>query len=165
MPEMSGYNRELAEYGTTVSRMERFADAASSNASNEFRFSRIRRFEKDGDTGTRSDLVFGAIGQASGRYLLCRVAAAAARKLHKRNERIQDTINNVLIRLSKSSPVFKAAALPEARHPVVPRSTRSFHSPAILDLNLISVAAGHLETKAAERPRRLACGGAPCLAG
>lgn len=165
MPEMTGYNRELDESGPSASRMESLAGAVSSCASNESRLSRIRCFEKDGDTGPRSDLVFGALGQASGRYQLCRVAAAATRKLHMWNKRIQDTMNDVLMRLSKSGPVFKAAAVPEARCPAVAPSPCSFHFPAVRDQNLVSVAAGHLETKAAEPSGSMACGGVPCLAG
>lgn len=51
----------------------------------------------------RSDLVFGALGAAPGRYRLCRMTAQAGRKLHTRKNRIQDTLNNVLLLLSDST--------------------------------------------------------------
>jgi hypothetical protein len=46
----------------------------------------------------RSDLVFGATKQISNRFLLANTLATAARGLHKRGTRIQDTTNDVLIR-------------------------------------------------------------------
>ena len=51
----------------------------------------------------RSDLVFGALGPAPGRYRLCRLTAQAGRKLHTRKNRIQDTLNDVLLLLSGST--------------------------------------------------------------
>lgn len=51
----------------------------------------------------RSDLVFGALGAAPGRYRLCRLTAKAGRKLHTRKNRIQDTLNDVLLLLSSST--------------------------------------------------------------
>jgi len=49
----------------------------------------------------RSDLVFSALGPAPGRYQLCQLTAKAGRKLHTRKNRIQDTLNDVLLLLSK----------------------------------------------------------------
>lgn len=51
----------------------------------------------------RSDLVFSALGSTPGRYRLCRMTAQAGRKLHTRKNRIQDTLNNVLLLLSNST--------------------------------------------------------------
>lgn len=48
----------------------------------------------------RSELVFGARVHQPNRYQLCRLVALATRKLHKPSDRIQDTINHVLIRLA-----------------------------------------------------------------
>ena len=53
----------------------------------------------------RSDLIFDALTHMSNRYRLCRLAATATRRLHKPRTRIQDTMNCVLMRFSKSSPV------------------------------------------------------------
>ena len=59
----------------------------------------------------RSDLVFAAVAGPSNRYRLCQLATKATRKFHKPNSRLQDTINNVLVRLGsdKSSKTFRAA--------------------------------------------------------
>ncbi len=51
----------------------------------------------------RSDLVFSALGSAPGRYRLCRLTAKAGRELHTRKNRIQDTLNDVLMLLSNST--------------------------------------------------------------
>ncbi len=51
----------------------------------------------------RSELVFSALGPAPGRYRLCRLTAKAGRKLHTRKNRIQDTLNDVLLLLSNST--------------------------------------------------------------
>ncbi len=60
----------------------------------------------------RSDLIFDALTHVSNRYQLCRLAATATRRLHKPRSRIQDTMNDVLMRFSKSSPVQE----PQAAH-------------------------------------------------
>jgi hypothetical protein len=60
----------------------------------------------------RSELIFGALTHISNRYQLCQLASKATRKLHKPNTRLQDTMNDVLVRFRESSP---AAAVP-VRH-------------------------------------------------
>ena len=57
----------------------------------------------------RSGLVFGALGQISNRYWLCRVATKATRKVHRPNTRLQDTINDVLERFREANPEAKMA--------------------------------------------------------
>lgn len=47
----------------------------------------------------RSDLVFGAVARVSNRFGLCKVATKATRMLHRPNTRLQDTINEVFIRI------------------------------------------------------------------
>ncbi len=61
----------------------------------------------------RSDLVFGVQVQVPNRYQLCRLASHATRKLHKPNDRIQDTVNDVLILFRKASPVAEACVVPK----------------------------------------------------
>jgi hypothetical protein len=56
----------------------------------------------------RSDLVFGAMTNVSGRYLLAKLASNATRKLHRPNTRIQDTMNDVFMRFSRVSPMAGA---------------------------------------------------------
>jgi hypothetical protein len=56
----------------------------------------------------RSKLVFGAMAYVSNRYLLTGLASKATRKLHRRNTRIQETTNDVLVRFSRASPIAVA---------------------------------------------------------
>ena len=51
----------------------------------------------------RSKLVFDAVNVVSNRFLLAKVASKATRKLHRRNTRMQDTVNEVLAYLSRRS--------------------------------------------------------------
>lgn len=60
----------------------------------------------------RSELIFGALTHVSNRYQLCQLASKATRKLHKPNTRLQDTMNDVLVRFREQSP---AAAMPANR--------------------------------------------------
>mgnify|MGYP001551530263 FL=1 len=52
----------------------------------------------------RSQLIFGALTHVRNRYELCQLASKAARKLHKPTTRLQDTMNEVLIRFHDSNP-------------------------------------------------------------
>ncbi len=72
-----------------------------------------REMAEAGPLKGRSESVFRARVQLPNRYQLCRLAALATRKLHKPSDRIQDTINDVLLRLgvhvsesTSTSPVF-----------------------------------------------------------
>lgn len=60
----------------------------------------------------RSDLVFGAMTHVSNRFQLTKLAANATRKLHRPNTRIQETMNDVLIRFSQANPMADEAAEP-----------------------------------------------------
>ena len=93
----------------------------------------------------RSDLVFGAHVQVSNRYLLCQLAAHATRKLHKPNDRIQDTVNDVLTHFRKANPIAETglprkSAVARAVSPV--RVIRSI-APPIEYLDLKRVALNH----------------------
>lgn len=61
----------------------------------------------------RSDLVFGVHAQVPNRYLLGRLAAHATRKLHKPNDRIQDTVNDVLTLFRKANHMAEASVSPK----------------------------------------------------
>jgi hypothetical protein len=61
----------------------------------------------------RSELIFGALTHVNNRYQLCQLASKATRKLHKPNTRLQDTMNDVLLRFRETSP---AAAALSSRH-------------------------------------------------
>ncbi len=58
----------------------------------------------------RSELIFGALTHVRNRYQLCQLASKATRKLHKPNTRLQDTMNDVLVRFRDSDPVAAAAS-------------------------------------------------------
>ena len=49
----------------------------------------------------RSKLIYGALRPVGNRYTLCQVASQATRRFHRPNTRIQDTMNQVLTRLSQ----------------------------------------------------------------
>jgi hypothetical protein len=70
----------------------------------------------------RSELIFGALTHVSNRYQLCQLASKATRKLHKPNTRLQDTMNDVLVRFRDSDPV---AATPSHKEAIsMPRPQR-----------------------------------------
>jgi hypothetical protein len=48
----------------------------------------------------RSDLVFAVMPHVPNRFLLTRLAATATRKFHRPNTRIQETVNEVLMRFN-----------------------------------------------------------------
>ncbi len=53
----------------------------------------------------RSQLIFGALTHVKNRYELCQLASKAARKLHKPTTRLQDTMNEVLVRFHQKNPM------------------------------------------------------------
>jgi hypothetical protein len=66
----------------------------------------------------RSDLVFGALSHVKNRYQLCQLASRATRKLHKPNTRVQETMNDVLVRFEHSNPASAVTVAPVAQVPV-----------------------------------------------
>ena len=50
----------------------------------------------------RSDLVFEALHTLRNRYLLCQLASKATRKFHRPATRIQETMNDVLGKISEA---------------------------------------------------------------
>jgi len=54
----------------------------------------------------RSDLVFGALAHISNRYHLYRLTSKATRKFHVPKARLQETTNDVLVRLRHSHPIL-----------------------------------------------------------
>ena len=57
----------------------------------------------------RSDKVFEALHTMPNRYMLCQLASKATRRFHRPNTRIQETMNEVLDRISESGPEEVAA--------------------------------------------------------
>ncbi|HEY1807628.1 MAG TPA: DNA-directed RNA polymerase subunit omega [Acidobacteriaceae bacterium] len=72
----------------------------------------------------RSELIFGALTHVSNRYQLCQLASKATRKLHKPNTRLQDTMNDVLLRFRESSPAAAAAATVRTEAVSLPQQQR-----------------------------------------
>jgi hypothetical protein len=50
----------------------------------------------------RSDLIHDALDTVTNRYLLCQLVSTATRKFHKPNTRIQETMNDVLVRVGSA---------------------------------------------------------------
>jgi hypothetical protein len=58
----------------------------------------------------RSDLIFGALSHITNRYQLCQLASKATRKLHRPTTRVQETMNEVLVRFNETQPMASSAA-------------------------------------------------------
>ena len=56
----------------------------------------------------RSDLVFAVMPHIPNRFLLTRLAATATRKFHRPNTRIQETVNEVLMRFNRARLIAEA---------------------------------------------------------
>ena len=50
----------------------------------------------------RSDLIYDALDTVRNRYLLCQLISKATRKFHKPNTRVQETMNDVLVRVGNA---------------------------------------------------------------
>jgi hypothetical protein len=65
----------------------------------------------------RSDLIYDALDTVRNRYLLCQLISKATRKFHKPNTRVQETMNDVLVRVGKAGEpdsVIELTAIPLA---------------------------------------------------
>ena len=60
----------------------------------------------------RSDLVFGAYSHTPNRYQLCLLVAKGARRLHTPQTRFQETTNDVLVLLYRSSAIVRIPPKP-----------------------------------------------------
>jgi hypothetical protein len=56
----------------------------------------------------RSERVFAAMTYVPNRFLLAKLAAAATRKFHRPNTRIQETMDEVLLHFSEANPMAEA---------------------------------------------------------
>ena len=56
----------------------------------------------------RSERVFAAMTYVPNRFLLAKLAAAATRKFHRPNTRIQGTMDEVLLYFSEANPMAEA---------------------------------------------------------
>lgn len=64
----------------------------------------------------RSDLIYDALDTVRNRYLLCQLISKATRKFHRPNTRVQETMNEVLMRVGKAetNTVIEVATMPVA---------------------------------------------------
>ena len=60
----------------------------------------------------RSDLIYDALDTVNNRYLLCQLVSKATRKFHKPNTRIQETMNDVLVRVGGAGQSEEVIAVP-----------------------------------------------------
>ena len=51
----------------------------------------------------RSDLIYDSLKPVTNRYLLCQLVSKATRKFHRPNTRIQETMNDVLVRVGRAN--------------------------------------------------------------
>jgi hypothetical protein len=61
----------------------------------------------------RSDLIYEALDTVQNRYLLCQLASKATRKFHRPNTRIQDTMNDVLVRVGHARQAEEVISVPK----------------------------------------------------
>ncbi len=62
----------------------------------------------------RSDLIYHALDTVRNRYLLCQTISKATRKFHKPNTRVQETMNEVLVRVGKAQEAESVIELKSA---------------------------------------------------
>jgi hypothetical protein len=62
----------------------------------------------------RSHLIYGALAPVQNRYMLCQLVSKATRKFHRPATRVQDTMNDVLVKFSKASDAERVMAIAES---------------------------------------------------
>jgi hypothetical protein len=60
----------------------------------------------------RSNLIYDALDTVNNRYLLCQLISKATRQFHKPNTRIQDTMNDVLVRVGDAGQAQEVITVP-----------------------------------------------------
>lgn len=60
----------------------------------------------------RSDLIYEALDTVNNRYLLCQLVSKATRKFHRPSTRIQDTMNEVLVRVGHAREAEEVITVP-----------------------------------------------------
>ena len=63
----------------------------------------------------RSDLIYDSLDTVNNRYLLCQLVSKATRKFHRPNTRIQDTMNEVLVRVGEARETEEVIAITRER--------------------------------------------------
>jgi len=79
----------------------------------------------------RSALVFGAMENVPNRFLLAKLAAKATRKFHRPHTRVEETVNEVLVRFSCASPIRESQNIAKVqpfcrgKQTLLPRTARA----------------------------------------
>ena len=60
----------------------------------------------------RSDLIYDALDTVNNRYLLCQLVSKATRQFHKPNTRVQETMNDVLVRVGGAEQAEEVISVP-----------------------------------------------------
>jgi hypothetical protein len=60
----------------------------------------------------RSDLIYEALDTVNNRYLLCQLVSKATRKFHRPSTRIQETMNDVLVRVGHAGEPEEVITVP-----------------------------------------------------
>ncbi len=60
----------------------------------------------------RSDLIYEALDTVTNRYLLCQLVSKATRKFHRPSTRIQETMNDVLVRVGHAGEAEQVITVP-----------------------------------------------------
>ncbi len=60
----------------------------------------------------RSNLIYDAVDTVTNRYLLCQVVSKATRRFHKPTTRVQDTVNEVLVRVGGAHEAEEVITVP-----------------------------------------------------
>lgn len=63
----------------------------------------------------RSELVFGAMTHVPNRFLLTKLVSKAIRKFHRPNTCIQQTANEVFVRITRANPIGGVSHTPNLR--------------------------------------------------
>jgi hypothetical protein len=69
----------------------------------------------------RSDLIYHALDTVRNRYLLGQTISKATRKFHKPNTRVQETMNEVLVRVGKAQEAEAVIELKSAEKVAEPQ--------------------------------------------
>jgi hypothetical protein len=59
----------------------------------------------------RSHLIYGALAPVQNRYMLCQLVSKATRKFHRPATRVQDTMNDVLVKFARANDAQKVMAI------------------------------------------------------
>ena len=63
----------------------------------------------------RSDLIYNSLKPVNNRYMLCQLVSKATRKFHRPNTRIQDTMNDVLVRVGRADEQEAVITVPTGK--------------------------------------------------